>query len=643
MPHHPVLHLLLAAPAVAAAALARLPRVAGCPTSCVDAHGGDPGPCQPGREYCGAAFGASTPQFHVRSASCGENDPNFPLFDQRHSVYHSFWQEHAAEPQGGDGQGPVIGHAASTDLVHWARLPTAVWNDQDYDSVAIYTGSATIVNGVPTMVYPGLCAAHRWANCSSGTLFAVAVPTDHAGDALLTNWSKPSYNPVVNNTQRDPSTAWQTAAGEWRFTNFEGKVYASDDFVHWGVAGGGAALFSEAECPDFFALPALCADAGCATPPPGTLLPTHVHKQSSGGQDWYTLGVYGDGAPGSTGTWAPVRADLQALDASALLGSGMHFYASKSFFDPAGAPAGRRVYWGWALVPPASTQTLPRVATYHAGLQRLLFNPLPELAALRDAALVAAAPLPVPSGGAAVLGPWPNQLGNQSELRATFALPAAASVFGVTVGADAAGAGGTPVTISFDPATRTANVSVGPAPPPLSYFMPGTDLPGGDYNVTNVNYSDPRVCQAACTADGERCQAYTYVLRPPLVGSCCLKGAVPPADAQPTCTSGVKHPAPPGALASAPLPILPGDTAIDVAVFTDNTFVEVFVLGGRLAFTYTVAQPADGAWAMSAFVRSGPAATPTVAAWHLGSIWIEPFEVAAAAAAAAAKQAAAQV
>ena len=32
------------------------------------------------------------------------------------------------------------------------------------------------------------------------------------------------YNPIVNGTQRDPSTAWQTAAGEWRLTNYEGKV-----------------------------------------------------------------------------------------------------------------------------------------------------------------------------------------------------------------------------------------------------------------------------------------------------------------------------------------------------------------------------------------------------------------------------------
>lgn len=549
---------------------------------------------------------------------------NFPLFDPLHGLYHLFWQEHLAEPQGGDGQGPDIGHAVSSDLVHWAHMPVAVWNDENYDSVAIYTGSATVVDGVPTMVYPGLCKSKRWPNCTTGTLFAVALPADHAGDPLLTNWSKPDYNPIVNNTQRDPSTAWLTSAGEWRFTNYEGKIYSSMDFVHWDVSNGGVPLFPDAECPDFFPRPAFCDGAGCTTPPPGTVLPTHVHKQSSGGQDWYTLGLYDEGAVGSGGSWTPVRGDLQALDGSAGLPLGMKFYASKSFLDP--AFGGRRIYWGWALVRPGSTQTLPRVTTYHAGLQRLLFNPAPELAALRDVALVEEEAVVVPAGGKVALGPWPNSLGNQSEVRATFELPAAAAVFGLTVGCDASGAGGTPVFISYDPASRTANVSVGPAAAPQSYFMPGVDLPGLDFNVTDVSYTDPHICQAACTAS-TACAAYTYVVRPPLYASCCLKASVPAQNANPTCTSGVKHPAPPGKMAGVPLPLLPGDTSVDVAIFVDATFIEVFILGGRLAITADVAQPADGAWGMNAFSQQGPQVSANVAVWHLGSIWIEPFEV----------------
>jgi hypothetical protein len=56
--------------------------------------------------------------------------------------------------------------------------------------------SATIVNGMPTMVYPGLCTKTDWPACNTGTLFAVALPADHNGDPFLTNWTKPAYNPI---------------------------------------------------------------------------------------------------------------------------------------------------------------------------------------------------------------------------------------------------------------------------------------------------------------------------------------------------------------------------------------------------------------------------------------------------------------
>jgi hypothetical protein len=111
-------------------------------------------------------------------------------------------------------------------------------------TVTFYSGSATIVNGTPTIIYPGLCSSKRWPNCTTGTLLAVALPQDHAADPLLTHWTKPGYNPILNNTQRDPSTAWfvsrnsaaaahdgdaaaaaAAAAGEWRLTTYTGDVY----------------------------------------------------------------------------------------------------------------------------------------------------------------------------------------------------------------------------------------------------------------------------------------------------------------------------------------------------------------------------------------------------------------------------------
>ena len=44
------------------------------------------------------------------------------------------------------------GHWVSRDFVKWARLPVSIWNDKWYDSVAIFSGSTTIVDGKPVIV-----------------------------------------------------------------------------------------------------------------------------------------------------------------------------------------------------------------------------------------------------------------------------------------------------------------------------------------------------------------------------------------------------------------------------------------------------------------------------------------------------------
>jgi beta-fructofuranosidase len=92
-------------------------------------------------------------------------------------------------------------------------MPISIWNDHPYDDSAIYTGSATIVNGQTVQVYPGLCNT-RNEGCPGGTNLCIAVPADPS-DPLQTKWTKEEYtvNPIVNATQRDPSTAWQKPSG----------------------------------------------------------------------------------------------------------------------------------------------------------------------------------------------------------------------------------------------------------------------------------------------------------------------------------------------------------------------------------------------------------------------------------------------
>ena len=50
-----------------------------------------------------------------------------------------------------------------------------------YDNAAIYTGSTTIVDGKPVIVYPGKCTGKQ---CPTGFTYDVAVPAN-ASDPLF--------------------------------------------------------------------------------------------------------------------------------------------------------------------------------------------------------------------------------------------------------------------------------------------------------------------------------------------------------------------------------------------------------------------------------------------------------------------------
>ena len=153
--------------------------------------------------------------------SCRTNDPNGPFYDPVHKLYHNFYQIHVAEDQKGAGDGPDWGHWVSKDFVRWAQLPVAIWNDRYYDNSAIFTGSTTIVDGKPVIMYPGKCKGA--CNEGKGGFTYVLVVPKNESDPLYVEWTKegsvggkPFRNPVVNTTGDDPSTAWRTKHGEWR-------------------------------------------------------------------------------------------------------------------------------------------------------------------------------------------------------------------------------------------------------------------------------------------------------------------------------------------------------------------------------------------------------------------------------------------
>ena len=414
------------------------------PTNCTDNYGRVAGPCGPGLEQCGPKFGASAPQFHLRSASCAVNDPNGPMWDPVHGVYHIFWQERCAEPQGSQGVGPVWGHAASFDFAKWTRLPNALWNDESYDISAVYTGSATIVHGKPVLIYPGICrACINKTSGATGTALVAAVPAN-ASDPLYEQWQK--HGVLVNNTQRDPSTAWDDGGGRWRLTTYTGETYtaADSDFWTWKRDDASAFVFPSGECPSLFRLPRLTPGTSIQS---STVLPSHVHKCSHAG-DWMQLGsLVNEGRV----RWRP-SGDQKPVDQGA-------FYASKDFEC---GRTGRRINWGWARgISAGDALTMPREVTYHPVLQQLQFSVLDEQQALRGTMLASIVNRQLAAGETLDLVAAD---GEQAEIDLSFGLPSSDTNLSLVVTLD--GVAAAEVFIQYK--SRPEVPPVPPRPPPPS-------------------------------------------------------------------------------------------------------------------------------------------------------------------------------
>ncbi|CAE8597216.1 unnamed protein product, partial [Polarella glacialis] len=240
----------------------------------------------------------------------------------------------------------------------------------------------------------------------------------------------------MENTQRDPSSPWKTASGEWRFRSYDSKVYgaASDADV---VAGkwyliGQSPDFRTCECPSFYPLPAATPGFEAAYQQAAVqgALPTHVHKTSCGG-DWWQLGTYEEGAPKtlghfhSTPGWEDVFVQKR-IDTDS-------FYASKDNEYPAKNGEKRRINWGWAMVPPGSAQSLPRVITFNAAARCLEQAPIEELESLRGPAAFSQTGVKLAAGLPMYLN-LALGLAKQSEFVATIELPMEPASIRVSIG-----------------------------------------------------------------------------------------------------------------------------------------------------------------------------------------------------------------
>lgn len=100
----------------------------------------------------GLANDTNRPQFHLLPGANWMNDPNGPIFFQ--GRYHMFFQYNPHAAVWGDMH---WAHAISEDMVHWQHLPVALAPTKGGpDADGCFSGSAVVVNGVPTFLYTGV-------------------------------------------------------------------------------------------------------------------------------------------------------------------------------------------------------------------------------------------------------------------------------------------------------------------------------------------------------------------------------------------------------------------------------------------------------------------------------------------------------
>ena len=321
-------------------------------------------------------------QYHLLPAHNWMNDPNGPIFYK--GRYHMF---HQYNPKAAVWGNMNWAHATSPDLIHWEHEPIAMSpTPGGYDRDGVFSGSAVLDNGKPTVIYTGVLppsagdgdatlrdGVHAWREVQ-----CLAVAED---DGLRT-WRK-LPEPVIASPPpglrvsgfRDPclwreNDKWMLIVG----SGFYGKggailLYSSSDLRHWTYLhplvegqGNGTKNVNPVdtgemwECPDFFPLGK-----------------KHVLLISTMGKVRWKVGIY------SNQRFTPEKEGVVDWGS---------YYAAKTMLDK----HGNRVLWGW--IPEtrpdsdmiaagwAGAMSLPRVMSLSAQ-DELLTEPHPAARMLR--------------------------------------------------------------------------------------------------------------------------------------------------------------------------------------------------------------------------------------------------------------------
>jgi fructan beta-fructosidase len=188
------------------------------------------------------------PIFHYTADSNYLGDPNGLVYYK--GEYHLFHQYNPYDIRLGVPQ--HWAHAVSRDLVHWKRLPIAIY---PHEGGNIWSGSAVVDNnntsGLQKGNDPPIVAFYTW---SKDFTQCMAYSIDGGK-----TWKQFEGNPVVEHiyeSNRDPKVFWHEPSGKWIMIlyvrNFE--VFVSENLKEWRHASS-MELEDFHECPDFFTLP----------------------------------------------------------------------------------------------------------------------------------------------------------------------------------------------------------------------------------------------------------------------------------------------------------------------------------------------------------------------------------------------------
>ena len=309
------------------------------------------------------------PLYHFQPASNWMNDPNGLI--QWNGTYHLFYQ---TNPNGTSHGTIHWGHAASDDLVHWTDLPLALSpTPGGPDQGGCYSGCAVDHDGVPTLVYTGVCGEDQ----------RPCVATSSDG---LISWIKHPRNPVIPAPPEDldlvgfrDHAVWKEG-GVWRQLIGSGirgvggavLLYRSKDLLSWeyekpllvGDKDETEPFWTGSmwECPDFLAL----GDKH-------VLILSAFHEGDTF-HTFYLVGTY------ENGRFEP--------EGGAIVDLGGHFYAPQTMVDE----QDRRIMWGWLREGRPEREQLEAGWSGVMSLPRMLtmtddsslgIEPVPELKALR--------------------------------------------------------------------------------------------------------------------------------------------------------------------------------------------------------------------------------------------------------------------